>query len=199
MSDQLTNSAQKQARKLELENRRLLSIVKSMKEENSFQRSPQKLMDLDKERKDIEIKFQSLSKKYERLVHQNSHLEHNYKILKQENKQLQISLKKQQDELDDQITLEFQHDQLSKDYVNRLHEREVLKNNLKDINSELKLLQEAHDKLQLDYSDLQSNRENYEMEMRNYKNLKKEHIKLKVKNFTFKKYFLIQTIKSFNL
>lgn len=179
LSDQLTNSAQKQARKLELENRRLLSIVKSMKEENSFQRSPQKLMDLDKERKDIEIKFQSLSKKYERLVHQNSHLEHNYKILKQENKQLQISLKKQQDELDDQITLEFQHDQLSKDYVNRLHEREVLKNNLKDINSELKLLQEAHDKLQLDYSDLQSNRENYEMEMRNYKNLKKEHIKLK--------------------
>ncbi|XP_051162352.1 girdin-like [Leptopilina boulardi] len=180
LSDQLTSSAQKQARKLELENRRLSSIVKSMNEEKSFQKSPQKgVVDIEKEKKNIETKYASLSKKYERLVHQNSHLEHNYKLVKQENKQLHISLKKQQEELDDQITLEFQHDQLSKDYVNRLHEREILKNNLKDVNNELNLLKESHESLKLDYSNLQSNRENLDTELRNYKNLKKEHAKLK--------------------
>lgn len=193
LSDQLTSSAQKQARKLELENRRLSSIVKSMNEEKSFQKSPQKgVVDIEKEKKNIETKYASLSKKYERLVHQNSHLEHNYKLVKQENKQLHISLKKQQEELDDQITLEFQHDQLSKDYVNRLHEREILKNNLKDVNNELNLLKESHESLKLDYSNLQSNRENLDTELRNYKNLKKEHAKLKVNYkrifFLFSKY-----------
>lgn len=181
MSDQLTNSAQKQARKLELENRRLSTMIKSMKDENSFQKSPQKVVELEKEKKDMEVKFGSLSKKYERLIQQNLHLENNYKLLKQERKQLQISLKKQQEELNDHITLEFQHDQLSKDYVNRLHEREALKTRLKDVNNELNELKDTYEQLKLDYNNLQANKDLLDSELRNCKSLKKEHTKLQVK------------------
>ncbi|XP_015438063.1 PREDICTED: girdin isoform X1 [Dufourea novaeangliae] len=94
LSEQLTNNAQTRALKLELENRRLLTLIDSLKE-NSFHENSSRVLDLEKEKKKQSLKVESLNDNIERLTQQNSDLELVWKQALEENKKLQNSLKSQ--------------------------------------------------------------------------------------------------------
>lgn len=91
LSEQLTNNAQARALKLELENRRLLSMIDSLKEAN-FQENSMKILDLEKEKKKLTLKCEQLQESCDRLTQQNSELESLFKNALQENRKLQDSL-----------------------------------------------------------------------------------------------------------
>jgi hypothetical protein len=55
LSEQLSSNAQARALKLELENRRLLSTIDSLKE-SSFHESNNKILELEKDRKKLSLK-----------------------------------------------------------------------------------------------------------------------------------------------
>lgn len=55
MSEQLSSNAQARALKLELENRRLLSTIDSLKE-SSFHESSNKILELEREKKKLSLK-----------------------------------------------------------------------------------------------------------------------------------------------
>ncbi|CAK9824149.1 CCDC88A [Anthophora retusa] len=94
LSEQLTNNAQTRALKLELENRRLVTLIDSLKE-NSFHENSSRVLELEKEKKKLSLKIESLSDNIERLTQQNSDLELVWKQALEENKKLQNSLKNQ--------------------------------------------------------------------------------------------------------
>ncbi|XP_076181137.1 protein girdin isoform X1 [Ptiloglossa arizonensis] len=94
LSEQLTNNAQTRALKLELENRRLLTLIDSLKE-NSFHENSSRVLELEKEKKKLSLKIESLNDNTERLTQQNSDLELVWKQALEENKKLQNSLKNQ--------------------------------------------------------------------------------------------------------
>lgn len=94
LSDQLTNNAQTRALKLELENRRLVTLIDSLKE-NSFHENSSRVLELEKEKKKLTLKIESLNDNSERLTQQNSDLELVCKQALEENKKLQNSLKNQ--------------------------------------------------------------------------------------------------------
>lgn len=91
LSEQLTNNAQARALKLELENRRLLSVIESLKE-NSFHENAAKVLELEKEKKKLLLRCEQLQENCERLTAQNSELENLFKNALQENRKLQDSL-----------------------------------------------------------------------------------------------------------
>ncbi|RZC34637.1 Daple [Asbolus verrucosus] len=91
LSEQLTNNAQARALKLELENKKLLSTIDSLKEK-SFHESANKLLDLEKEKKKILLKHEQLQENYERLTRQNEELENLFKNAIQENRKLQETM-----------------------------------------------------------------------------------------------------------
>lgn len=78
MSEQLTNNAQARALKLELENRKLLSTIDSLKEHN-FKEGAAKILDLEKEKKKLTLKCEQLQESIERLTQQNSEYLHIFK------------------------------------------------------------------------------------------------------------------------
>lgn len=78
LSDQLTNSAQARALKLELENRRLLSAIDSLKE-HDFQEFSSKVLELEKEKKKMTLKCGQLQDRYDHLTQQNIELENLFK------------------------------------------------------------------------------------------------------------------------
>lgn len=90
----MTNNAQTRALKLELENRRLLTLIDSLKE-NSFHENSSRVLELEKEKKKLSLKIESLNDNIERLTQQNSDLELVWKQALEENKKLQNSLKNQ--------------------------------------------------------------------------------------------------------
>lgn len=90
LSEQLTSNAQARALKLELENRRLLSTIDSLKE-SSFHENSTKILELEKEKKKLTLKCEQLQENCERLNSQNSELENLFKNALQENRKLQDS------------------------------------------------------------------------------------------------------------
>lgn len=90
LSEQLTNNAQARALKLELENRKLLSTIDSLKESN-FHESSKKLLEIEKEKKKLELKHEQLQENFERLRQQNRELDDLFKASIQENRKLQSS------------------------------------------------------------------------------------------------------------
>jgi chromosome segregation ATPase len=101
LSEQLTNNAQSRALKLELENRRLLAALDSMKE-SSFHESSNKILELEKEKKKLSLKLDQIQDSYNRLAQQNSELENVFKNALEENKKLQDSLDMKQQCIDKQ-------------------------------------------------------------------------------------------------
>lgn len=97
LSEQLTNNAQTRALKLELENRRLLAALDSLKE-STFRESSQKILELEKEKKKLQLKCDQLQDNCDRMNQQNSELENVFKNALTENKKLQdiIDSKQQQ-------------------------------------------------------------------------------------------------------
>lgn len=91
MSEQLTNNAQTRALKLELENRRLVTLIDSL-QENSFHESSTRVLELEKDKKKLSLKISSLNDNSERLTQQNADLERICRDALEENKKLQDSL-----------------------------------------------------------------------------------------------------------
>ncbi|XP_011298631.1 girdin [Fopius arisanus] len=110
LSEQLTNNAQTRALKLELENRRLMALVDSLKE-NSFHESSGRLLELEKEKKKMSLKMDSLTDNNDRLGQQNADLELVCKQALEENKKLQNTLKNQRTSFERQ-----QHDYQAQHY-----------------------------------------------------------------------------------
>jgi len=94
LSEQLTSNAQTRALKLELENRRLNTLIDSMKE-SSFHENSSRVLELEKEKKKLSLKIESLNDNKERLTQQNTDLELVCKQALEENKKLQNTLKNQ--------------------------------------------------------------------------------------------------------
>lgn len=94
LSEQLTSNAQTRALKLELENRRLNTLIDSLKE-SSFHENSSRVLELEKEKKKLSLKIESLNDNKERLVQQNTDLELVCKQALEENKKLQNNLKNQ--------------------------------------------------------------------------------------------------------
>lgn len=90
----MTNNAQTRALKLELENRRLVTLIDSLKE-SSFHENSSRVLELEKEKKKLQLKVDSLNDNIERLTQQNSDLELVWKQALEENKKLQNSLQNQ--------------------------------------------------------------------------------------------------------
>jgi chromosome segregation ATPase len=88
LSEQLTNNATTRALKLELENRRLLTALESLKESN-FKENAQKILELEKEKKKIQLKCDQLQDNCDRMSQQNTELESVFKNALVENKKLQ--------------------------------------------------------------------------------------------------------------
>ncbi|XP_058796808.1 girdin [Phymastichus coffea] len=101
LSEQLSNNAQARALKLELENRRLTSLIDSLKEK-SFHESSSRVLELEKEKKKLSLKVESLNDNSERLTQQNKDLELVCKQTLEENKKLQAVLSSQRSNLDKQ-------------------------------------------------------------------------------------------------
>lgn len=97
LSEQLTNNAQTRALKLELENRRLLAALDTLKE-STFRENSQKILDLEKDKKKLQLKCDQLQDNSDRMNQQNSELEGVFKNALTENKKLQdiIDSKQQQ-------------------------------------------------------------------------------------------------------
>ncbi|XP_069702624.1 girdin [Periplaneta americana] len=91
LSEQLSSNAQARALKLELENRRLLSTIDSLKE-SSFHESSNKILELEKEKKTFSLKVDQLQENCQRLNQQNSELEQLFKDALTENRKLQDAL-----------------------------------------------------------------------------------------------------------
>lgn len=91
LSEQLSNNAQARALKLELENKKLLSTIDSLKE-SSFHENSNKILELEKEKKKIILKCDQVQENCDRLTQQNSELENIFKNALLENRKLQETL-----------------------------------------------------------------------------------------------------------
>lgn len=101
LSEQLTNSAQTRALKLELENRRLLAALDNLKE-SSFHENSNKILELEKDKKKLSIKLDQLQDNCNRLIQQNQELENVFKNALDENKKLQDTVDQKQQLIDKQ-------------------------------------------------------------------------------------------------
>lgn len=101
LSEQLTSNAQARALKLELENKRLLSTIDSLRE-HSLLESSDKVLELEKEKKRLTLKCEQLQENCNRLKQQNSELEEVFKNALEENRKLQDSLDNQKSFIDRQ-------------------------------------------------------------------------------------------------
>uniref|UniRef100_A0A240PM14 HOOK N-terminal domain-containing protein n=1 Tax=Anopheles epiroticus TaxID=199890 RepID=A0A240PM14_9DIPT len=125
LSEQLTTNAQTRALKLELENRRLLAALDSLKE-SSFHENSNKILELEKDKKKLSLRLEQTQENCNRLVQQNSELENVFKNALEENKKLQDAIDSKQQMIDRQthdreldrirtIDLEKQIESLTKD------------------------------------------------------------------------------------
>lgn len=102
LSEQLTTNAQSRALKLELENRRLLAALDSLKE-SSFHEKSNKILELEKDKKKLSLRLDQLQENCNRLALQNSELEEVFKGALKENKKLQDALDAKQVTIDKQV------------------------------------------------------------------------------------------------
>ncbi|XP_058057657.1 girdin [Anopheles bellator] len=125
LSEQLTTNAQTRALKLELENRRLLAALDSLKEA-SFHENSNKILELEKDKKKLSLRLEQTQENCNRLVQQNGELEVVFKNALEENKKLQDAIDSKQQMIDRQthdreldrirqIDLEKQIEALAKD------------------------------------------------------------------------------------
>lgn len=91
LSEQLSNNAQARALKLELENRKLLSTIDSLRE-SSFHENSSKILELEKDKKKTTLKCDQLQESCDRLTQQNTELENIFKNALLENRKLQETL-----------------------------------------------------------------------------------------------------------
>ena len=116
---------QTRALKLELENRRLLAALDSLKE-SSFHENSNKILELEKDKKKLSLRLEQTQENCNRLVQQNSELENVFKNALEENKKLQDAIDSKQQMIDRQthdreldrirqIDLEKQIESLTKD------------------------------------------------------------------------------------
>lgn len=87
----MTSNAQARALKLELENKRLLSTIDSLREQSALE-STDKVLELEKEKKRLTLKCEQLHENSNRVMQQNSELEEVFKNALEENRKLQDSL-----------------------------------------------------------------------------------------------------------
>ncbi|KAK7870831.1 hypothetical protein R5R35_014418 [Gryllus longicercus] len=134
LSEQLTSNAQARALRLELENKRLLSAIDSLKE-SSFHESSNKILELEKEKKKLSIKVEQLQENCERLSQQNEDLEHIFRE----------SCKKLQDTIDDLKRTGDKHHQELQVEKSRVEE---LEKSLEGMSKEKQQLQSSASSLQ---------------------------------------------------
>ncbi|XP_015121094.1 protein Daple [Diachasma alloeum] len=136
LSEQLTNNAQTRALKLELENRRLMALVDSLKE-NSFHESSGRLLELEKEKKKMSLKMDSLTDNNDRLSQQNADLELVCKQALEENKKLENTLKNQRTSFErQQQDYQAQHSkiiELEKNYETAIKEKQRVQSLLESV------------------------------------------------------------------
>lgn len=136
LSEQLTNNAQTRALKLELENRRLMALVDSLKE-NSFHESSGRLLELEKDKKKMSLKMESLTDSNDRLSQQNADLELVCKQALEENKKLQNTLKNQRTSFErHQQDYQAQHSKiidLEKNYETAIKEKQRVQSLLESV------------------------------------------------------------------
>nr|XP_012146107.1 PREDICTED: daple-like protein isoform X1 [Megachile rotundata] len=136
LSEQLTNNAQTRALKLELENRRLVTLIDSLKE-NSFHETSSRVLELEKEKKKLSLKIESLNDNIERLTQQNSDLELVWKQALEENKKLHNSLKNQKTSSEkQQQEFQVQHTkmvELEKNYDTAVKEKQRVQTLLESV------------------------------------------------------------------
>lgn len=130
LSEQLTSNAQARALKLELENRRLLSTIDSLKE-STFHENSTKILELEKEKKKLTLKCEQLQENCERLNNQNAELENLFKNALQENRKLQDSLD----------TAKVISDRQSQDLQNERSKISDLMNNIESLSKEKQRVQ----------------------------------------------------------
>lgn len=97
----MTSNAQARALKLELENKRLLSTIDTLREQSLLE-SSDKILELEKEKKKLSLKCEQLQENCNRLMQQNSELEDVFKNALEENRKLQDSLDSQKTFIDRQ-------------------------------------------------------------------------------------------------
>lgn len=95
LSEQLSNNAQTRVIKLELENRRLMAALESLKE-STFKENSQRILELEKEKKKLQLKCDQLQENCDRMNQQNSELENVFKNALTENKKLQDIIESKQ-------------------------------------------------------------------------------------------------------
>ncbi|XP_013192800.2 protein Daple [Amyelois transitella] len=131
LSEQLTSNAQARALKLELENKRLLSTIDNLREQSLLE-SSDKLLELEKEKKKLSLKWEQLQENCNRLMQQNSELEDVFKNALEENRKLQDSLDSQKAFIDRQSI-----------------DRESEKNKLQDFEKHLESLTKDKQRIQM--------------------------------------------------
>ncbi|KAL0276065.1 UNVERIFIED_CONTAM: hypothetical protein PYX00_003727 [Menopon gallinae] len=176
LSEQLTNNATARALRLELENRKLLSTIDSLKEA-SFHESSNKILELDRENKELRINVEQLQETCERLTSENKELELIVKDCLQENRKLQESKEglrmttdRQQQELQDgrmqieELKNEIdEHVKRGEEMTNRIKELEASNNDIE----EWKLQSGLVPSLRQELSSMKSDLLNLEKELQN--------------------------------
>ncbi|XP_011502253.1 PREDICTED: girdin-like [Ceratosolen solmsi marchali] len=115
LSEQLTTSAQSETLKLELENRRLSTLVDSLKE-NSFYENSLKVLDLEKEKKKLSLTVDALKEDLRKLSQKHEEFEGDCK------KMDEIDSTEQQNLLD----LQLKYENLEKNYAIVVREKKRL-------------------------------------------------------------------------
>lgn len=107
LSEQLSNNAHARALKLELENRKLSSLVDSLKEQ-CFYESSSKMLEMENDKLELSVQLKSLREEHEKIKQEKGEVELSLRLSVEENKKLLICLAVQRSSLDKQ-----QHDILS--------------------------------------------------------------------------------------
>ena len=149
LSEQLSNNAQTRVIKLELENRRLLAALENLKE-STFKENSQKILELEKERKMMQLKFDQLQENCDRMNQQNSELENVFKNALTENKKLQDIIESKQ----------VQIEKISQDKELEKIKIQDLENQIESLNKEKERIQNLSDSIQRRANDLEKSLQN---------------------------------------
>lgn len=144
LSEQLTNNAQTRALKLELENRRLLAALDALKE-SAFHENSQKLLELEKEKKKLQLKCDQLQDNCDRMNQQNSELENVFKNALTENKKLQDVIDSKQQQIE----------KSSQDKEQDRTKLQDLETQIESLNKEKQRIQNLSDSIQRRANDLE--------------------------------------------
>lgn len=166
LSEQLTNNAQTRALKLELENRRLLAALESLKE-STFRENANKILELEKDKKKLQLKSDQLQDNCERLNTQNSELETVFKNALTENKKLQDVVDSKQQNIE-----KSSHEK----EIDRLKQTD-LENQIESLNKEKQRIQNLSDSIQRRANDLEKS---FTSKTKEYETLKEKTVEFEI-------------------